>query len=724
MPTESRSWTRPPFFGLLLLIPFLVSFLVFWPVLSGSFQFDDWTFGYFLDKEDPQGRVAWSEVLADFHRPQFGIEGWVYYRPLITLNYALGAALGGVTPAHLHFMNLLYHAIASVFCGLMCGALCPSRPRTALLLGGLYFAVHPIAVEPVSWISAVTGVIEIMFRFGSLAAFAVHLRGAGKLSLGLSLLCACLTLMSKETGVVLPVSLVALDLLHSRPFCFRELLRRQLAFVPIWLSYLGVRLVFLGKLVGGSTFGSGTFISELWNTLGGQIHALFLPFGGPLPGGWAMWLSVGLLAFALIRGASSRRRAFFLILGLAWIFLHFPPNFINPVREHLGGSRALHGTVGSLALLLCLLLLRDDERKEPSFHSRSGIALFAIGVLCLLPVTRARLGSYQEAWAEIKRVHAGLLELGPSSTVEKPLALVMVPHFHEGVPVFNQNAAFPMLEIPYSPRDYPLLGLNFVLVKLVTSPDLYQDASPLRALAEQGSALLYWGMGRDGGFRVDRIAEPGELPALRRVAAATFRFDRGADPYHVEALDLRVEGPARGGSLRWLGVASGAMDFGGGTADGGQTLFRIDLSHQLSYLANHIAGGIDGFEIELEGTGARISSLEVRRRVSELPLPRLLRDSAFPIGQEERHLSAPELAPEQAELELRLVLLAPTEGRALPVQAGRPVRFPPAWRTELRRILKLSRQARFYYYFEARSPEGRAIDAARSPIDWFRLRRR
>jgi hypothetical protein len=69
------------------------------------------------------------------------------------------------------------------------------------------------------------------------------------------------------------------------------------------------------------------------------------------------------------------------------------------------------------------------------------------------------------------------------------------------------------------------------------------------------------------------------------------------------------------------------------------------------------------------------------------------------------------------------VLLAPDTGAQLRVVPGNPVKFPPQWIASQKVLDRISRQRRYYYFFEARSPVGRSLEAYRSPVDWFILKR-
>jgi hypothetical protein len=250
----------------------------------------------------------------------------------------------------------------------------------------------------------------------------------------------------------------------------------------------------------------------------------------------------------------------------------------------------------------------------------------------------------------------------------------------------------------------------------------------MRALRELGATLLLWDDAA-ATFRAFGPRTRARLPVpQRRDGSIAFDLGHRLSPYDLEGLELSVIGNPQGGWVRW---GSSGLSFGSGVAAGDRTVFRIDLTHDLGFLAQDLAGGVERFEFQLRGGEAPIHEVELRllARLPQLPLQRELRGREVHLGEEAQCLAAPAIP--EAGLELRLVLLAPSEPIAVPVEPGQPVRFPshldlPGGRRlslqgELNRLLRLSRQKRFYYYYEAGSPAGRALGGARSAVDWFRL---
>ena len=151
-----------------------------------------------------------------------------YYRPLVTLSYATDARLWGERPSGYHLTNLFLHALASGMVLLLLLRL-GSRRITALA-GALLFAMHPIHVANVSWISGRTDLLCAVFLLVAYDRLAESIdrqaaqRGerTGRLANGvIGLFAYGLALLSKEMAVAFP-GLLALHILLRRAQASRK----------------------------------------------------------------------------------------------------------------------------------------------------------------------------------------------------------------------------------------------------------------------------------------------------------------------------------------------------------------------------------------------------------------------------------------------------------------------------------------------------------------------
>src|ERR1700686_4109578 len=152
--------------GLLLPLLGLAAFVVYSGSLSFEFVWDDW----------PQ--IVNSPIIRSWSNlPRaFGSDLWyhvarhqVYYRPLIGAWSMLNYTLFGLRPWGWHLGAVLLHvgAAAAVFC--MVRRL--GMEYWTAALAALIFALHPVHIEPVTWISAASDTMVTMFAALAFAAF-------------------------------------------------------------------------------------------------------------------------------------------------------------------------------------------------------------------------------------------------------------------------------------------------------------------------------------------------------------------------------------------------------------------------------------------------------------------------------------------------------------------------------------------------------------------------
>lgn len=189
----------------------LLTLAVFWPVVGFEF-------------------VAWDDPLhiTDnplFHPPRIANVSVYWFQPFyglyIPVAYTFWTLIGMIwmNPAAFHGANLLLHAgcvllvylIVRRYAGLSLSA----------ALGAAVFAVHPLQVETVAWVSAFRDLLATMF---ALAAILFYTTGrtprAGPLNVSYAsaIVCFLLALLSKPTSAVLPLILLAMD---TRPWRLR-----------------------------------------------------------------------------------------------------------------------------------------------------------------------------------------------------------------------------------------------------------------------------------------------------------------------------------------------------------------------------------------------------------------------------------------------------------------------------------------------------------------------
>lgn len=190
----------------------LAAIAVYVNSLWNGFAYDD---VYIIEKNlNAHDLSAWRDIWLTPYWPYHGTELGIY-RPFIIFFYAVQWAISGGQPWFFHTVNVLLHATVSVLAFYLLQRL---TTRVPALVGALIFAVHPLHTEVVA---NVVGQAELVTATAMLGACLIHVtRPAGtavswpgRLAL-VALFAVALT--TKESSVVLPGLLVALDFAQQR----------------------------------------------------------------------------------------------------------------------------------------------------------------------------------------------------------------------------------------------------------------------------------------------------------------------------------------------------------------------------------------------------------------------------------------------------------------------------------------------------------------------------
>jgi len=212
--TESSRWRPQILNAAAVLLLATLTIVTYAPVLS--FDFVDW--------DDP-GYVTKNSVVQNGLTPEgiayawttFDMGNWI---PLTWLSLELDATLFGVSPAAFHATNVLWHAVNA------CLVYVVLRRFTGAIGGSLavaaLFAVHPLHVESVAWISERKDVLSTFWLLIALLAYAAFVRRPAGWRMVLVGIAMALGLLAKSMLVTLPLLLLLLDVWPLRRVAGRD----------------------------------------------------------------------------------------------------------------------------------------------------------------------------------------------------------------------------------------------------------------------------------------------------------------------------------------------------------------------------------------------------------------------------------------------------------------------------------------------------------------------
>ena len=271
-------------------------FVVFIPAYAYDYQRHD---GFVWDDDDHylndhlvRAHDGWWRIWLD---PQPGVVGetggavvWNYW-PLTRMTFWIERRLWGLDPRGTprllgsHVVNVALHAANAV----LLLALLRRLRLPGAELAALLFAVHPVGVESVAWITQRKALLSTLFFLASLVGWLrFTASGAARWYLFTSA-AFLLALMAKTTTVMFPVVLVLLHWYQQQPWTRRAVLR----LAPIFAMALvaGVTSIVFERYIGSTGEAWSASLAErvaaagmiTWFYLGKLILPLGLSFNYP-----------------------------------------------------------------------------------------------------------------------------------------------------------------------------------------------------------------------------------------------------------------------------------------------------------------------------------------------------------------------------------------------------------------------------------------------------------
>jgi len=193
------------------LIILLATFAAYGPALSGGILWDDDRYV----TENPllfAGDGLWRIWTSPRESPQ--------YYPLVFSSFWLEAHLWGLSTFGLHIVNVALHAINAILLGFVLRRL---RVPGAWLAGAV-FALHPVQVESVAWITERKNVLSGLFYLMSLLAYLRFVDRGRWGAYALSLVLFVCAILSKTVTCSLPVAILLCQWWRSNRLGRREVL--------------------------------------------------------------------------------------------------------------------------------------------------------------------------------------------------------------------------------------------------------------------------------------------------------------------------------------------------------------------------------------------------------------------------------------------------------------------------------------------------------------------
>ena len=158
------------------------------------------------------------------------------YIPLTTLTWAIEFNKFGLNPKPYIINNIILHLLN--ICLVFWLIFLLTKRHEAAIISALLFALHPMHVESVTWISERKDVLYTFFYLASLIAYIKYI-SKPKLSIinyALSISLFVFSAFAKSAAITLPIVFILIDYLNNRKFSIKQLAEK----IPFFAVSLGI----------------------------------------------------------------------------------------------------------------------------------------------------------------------------------------------------------------------------------------------------------------------------------------------------------------------------------------------------------------------------------------------------------------------------------------------------------------------------------------------------
>ncbi len=190
---------------------FIITIIAFYPTLFNQFQmlWDDQ-----VHVVNNPFIKTWSvDYLIEIFTSPYGYQ----YSPVNTIVWLVTGSLFGLNPMVFHAVSLLFHLLNVVLIFIFTQKIliqsAKHKDNSTHIAGivALVFAIHPIQVEAVAWVSAFKVILHAIFYWAGLLAYITYIDRKKYKYLIYTLLCFVLSFGAKEQAVLFPISLLIID---------------------------------------------------------------------------------------------------------------------------------------------------------------------------------------------------------------------------------------------------------------------------------------------------------------------------------------------------------------------------------------------------------------------------------------------------------------------------------------------------------------------------------
>lgn len=343
------------------------------------------------------------------------LSGVTFYRPIQVISYKLDYFFWGLNPLGFHITNIILFILNAILVFYFVNLIL--KDFWVSSLSGLFFLVHPIYPEAVTYISGRADILAGIFLLLSFISFIKYDEKKNIFWYFLSTFSFCLALLSKELAVVFPLILLIYDFCFKRDI-FHSLKPFLIRYLPIFFIasiYIVLRLTVLkfGEFFLPTPESFFTRCLMSITTLNAYLGMLFVPldmhmlrdFSRPkfeIITGLSIFSFLLLLVFICYFFRKQKVLFFFSV----WFFVTLlPQSGIFPINSYISDHFIYLPAIGFFVIFSHYLL----KLKEIGKH------LFYIVILSILLCYLALTVAHNYDWKDTEYFFRRITKLSPRS---------------------------------------------------------------------------------------------------------------------------------------------------------------------------------------------------------------------------------------------------------------------------------------------------------------------
>ena len=160
------------------------------------------------------------------------------YQPVTMLLYSIAYHLGSGTPAIFHGLSIIIHLVNCYLVFVLIREISPKNSVVALITAA-FFAIHPMHIESVAWVSELKDVLYSFFLLLGLILYCRYLTQKQSKLLIYTFVFFALSCLSKSAAVIFPLLMLLFDYYLNRKFSIKSILEK----LPFFAFSLAIGII-------------------------------------------------------------------------------------------------------------------------------------------------------------------------------------------------------------------------------------------------------------------------------------------------------------------------------------------------------------------------------------------------------------------------------------------------------------------------------------------------